>query len=815
MKRNMLMILALLLCSAGFLQAQILNESFEGTTFPPEGWTAIPSTEVNATKHWERIYREKDNHMSGKAYVEVITDSSEPAKEEWLITPEVEIPSEGVYSFQFKWYGQKVGFEKYCDLQIKVQENGNADWVTIWDINNDEQVEASGVVCPWKQWTVYTSDIDLSTWKGKKVKFAFYYTSAPKPLYDGAMYASGLIDIDDVKIDKYIAPVPVVSGTTSYKFENVYIGVRKQGILTLKNSGKDVLRITGISGLEETDFSTNLAIDAVALKSGEEMSYYVFYNPTMGGLGSVTLNIQTNGGNLDVVLSGSKTIIPEGYTLESFESGIMPPLGWTNSGWKISKTVAISGLYSAVSGILEQCTLTSPRLDLSGGNHKVVFDFIESYIDETGEAVPVNDFTLELKQDDGNWEEIWFAKDLIFQEIIRVSVDLNSTSNNCYLRWRYTGDFSGGFDSVISDIYFDDIVLPPLYKEGALLPAQNPVPKNGMINCSYTDIELSWEGVLFAEGYKLYVGTDQNNPISLVDGATLTETSYKTGVLAPNTTYYWKVIPYNETGEVTDVTVWSFTTMADQTISTFPYNMDFEGDTFPPLGWTVYGDGKGWNQNSYYPFNGKNSCSVFLNASQNQEASLQTSLIQLPTEEIVAAFWWAKNMPVNLEKQSDDSKLTGTDNGNDALYFEIKSADGEWTELAKTFEEKYWSQMVVSLKNYMGKQVWMRWRYAAQNGYSANAGAALDDFYLGNKGMVGIQEAFTGNISVYPTVATEVIYLEGVSLEMTALIYDLTGNVVLEVENTTQINVSSIPQGIYILSICQNNQIYNTRIIKK
>ena len=81
--------------------------------------------------------------------------------------------------------------------------------------------------------------------------------------------------------------------------------------------------------------------------------------------------------------------------------------------------------------------------------------------------------------------------------------------------------------------------------------------------------------------------------------------------------------------------------------------------------------------------------------------------------------------------------------------------------------------------------------------------------------MVGIQEAFTGNISVYPTVATEVIYLEGVSLEMTALIYDLTGNVVLEVENTTQINVSSIPQGIYILSICQNNQIYNTRIIKK
>lgn len=807
--------LLLVVLSLLSVKAQLLNEGFEGTTFPPEGWTAIPSKATNATRHWERIYKEKDCHLSGKAYVEVTTVSSEPEKEEWLITPEVQIPAEGVYSLQFKWYGQKVGFEKYCDLQIRIRENRNTNWITIWDINKDEQVEASGVVCPWKQWTVYTSDIDLSAWKGKKVQLAFYYTSAPKPLYDGTMYATGLIDIDDVKIDKYVAPVPVVSGTSSYKFENVYIGVRKQGVLTLKNSGGDILKVTGLSGLEGTDFSTNLTTDAVALKSGQEASYYVFYNPTTTGKGNETLNIQTNGGGLTVALSGTKTIIPEGYTLESFESGSMPPLGWTNQGWNISKTVAISGLYSAVSGILEQCTLTSPRLDLSGGNHKVIFDFIESYIDETGDAIPVNDFTLEFKQNDGNWEEIWFAKDLIFQEIIRVSVDLNSTSDNCYLRWRYTGDFSGGFDSVISDIYFDDVVLPPLYKEGALSPATNPDPANGTGDCRYTGVELSWEGVLFADGYKLSIGTDQNNPTSLVDGVTLTETSYQTGVLTPNTTYYWKVVPYDETGELTDVTVWKFTTMADQTISGFPYSQGFENSDVLPLGWTVYGDGKGWSPNSYYPFNGMNSCSVFLNTTQSQEASVQTPLIQLPAEEIVAAFWWAKNMPVNLEKQSKDSELKGIDNGNDVLFFEIMPNDGEWTELAKTFEEKYWAQAIVSLKDYAGKQVWIRWRYAARNGYVADAGAALDDFYLGEEGTVDIKETLAGTISVYPTITTGDVYLKGISQEMTAQICDLAGNVVLEVENTTKLNISNLPQGIYILSICQNNQLYTTRIIKK
>lgn len=796
-------------------KAQLLSEGFEGTTFPPEGWSAIPSTETNATHHWERIYKEKDSHLSGKAYVEVTTDSSEPEKEEWLITPEVQIPAEGMYSFQFKWYGQKMGFEKYCDLQIRVQENGSTNWVTVWDINNDEQVEASGVVSPWKQWTVYTSDIDLSAWKGKKVKMAFYYTSAPKPLYDGTLYATGLIDIDDVKIDKYVAPVPVVSGTTSYKFENVYIGVRKQGVVTLKNSGGDILKVTGISGLDGTDFSTTLTTDAVALKSGQEMAYYVFYNPTKTGKGNATLNIQTNGGALTVALSGTKTVIPEEYTLESFESGIMPPLGWTNSGWNISKTVAISGLYSAVSGILEQCTLTSPRLDLSGGNHKVVFDFIESYIDETGEAVPVNDFTLEFRQNDGKWEEIWFAKDLIFQEIIRVSVELNSTSDNCYLRWKYTGDFSGGFDSVISDIYFDDIVLPPLYKEGALSPATNPVPANGTGDCSYIGVRLSWEGVLFADGYKLYAGTDPNNPTSLVNGVTLTETSYQTTALAPNTTYYWKVVPYNENEEVTDAAIWNFTTMADQTITVFPYNMDFEGALFPALGWTVYGDGKGWTQNSYYPFNGSNSCSVFLNATQDQEASLQTPLIRLPAEETVAAFWWAKNMPVRLEKQTGNSNLSETTNDNDALFFEIKAVDGEWTELAKTFEEKYWTQAIVSLKDYVGKQVWMRWRYAAKNGYVADAGAALDDFYLGDGGTVNIKEATDGTISAYPTVTTGTVYLRGVSQEMTVQICDLAGNVILKAKNIAKIDISLLRQGVYILSICQNNRLYTTRIIKK
>ncbi len=811
MKKNILLAIALLLSSAGLTKAQLLNEGFEGEVFPPEGWTIIPTTTPGVTNHWERQSKNSGNELSGKAWIE-ITSNKEPAKEELIVTPELQLPSDEVYGLQFKWWAQKIGFDgNQCDFMIKVQEKGSSEWNTIWGIKNKEQVEASGVIFPWKQWTVYSPCIDLSAWKGKSVKFAFCYTSIDQATL-------GWIKLDDIIVDRYVAPTPEVSGSTSYIFENVYVGVKKQAVLTLKNSGKDVLKVTGISGLDGTDFSTSLATekDKIALRTDEEAKYYVFYNPTVTGKGSATLTIETNGGKLNVALSGTKTMLPEGYTLESFESGTMPPLGWTNTGWNLSKSIVISGDYSVSSGILEECTLTSPRLDLSAGNHKVIFDFIEDLIDETGTAVPVNDFTLELKVNDKGWEEIWFAKDLIFQEIIRVSVDLRANSNNCYLRWRYTGDFSGGFESIVSDIYFDDIVLPPLYKTGELLAASNPTPASGSQNMEYAGITLTWEGVLFADGYKLYIGTDENNPTSLVNGEALTETSYATGALTPATTYYWKVVPFNASTEVSDVPVWSFTTMADQTITTFPYSMNFDDCTTSlPLGWTAAGDGKGWNVNEYSPFEGKNSCSVFINTSTRGEATLQTPLIQLPEDRFIAAFWWAKNMPIRLKKQTEGDQPKGEDNGNDILTFEIKEVDGEWTELARTFEEEYWTQAIISLDKYANKKVWLRWKYAAENGYAAEAGGSLDNFYIGEEGGLNIRNMQGDQIDIRPVVTKTTIYIEGAAPDMNAILYDIAGNAVRKVTNTDRINIASLPKGMYILSVHQDNRVYNTRIIKK
>ncbi|MDD4309333.1 MAG: hypothetical protein PHO32_03055 [Candidatus Cloacimonetes bacterium] len=86
-------------------------------------------------------------------------------------------------------------------------------------------------------------------------------------------------------------------------------------------------------------------------------------------------------------------------------------------------------------------------------------------------------------------------------------------------------------------------------------------------------------------GYRLWLGT--NNPPSNIAAAfILTEANYTPlTYLDYGTTYYWRIVPFNDLGPAVDCPVWSFTTVADPSISEFPYTETFDG-AFNPIGWT-------------------------------------------------------------------------------------------------------------------------------------------------------------------------------------------------------------------------------------
>ena len=275
------------------------------------------------------------------------------------------------------------------------------------------------------------------------------------------------------------------------------------------------LTVRGISGLEGTDFSTTLDPATVSLKRGEEVEYRINYNPTVEGARSTVMKIHTNGGTLSVNLSGTKVMLEEGYTLESFEGDIFPPAGWSrNEGWRTIEGIATSGVKSVTVGGMTTCDIVSPRLDLSAGNGKVKFDYIETtgeeYIDDSFH--PTTYFICYYKKgSDTDWTELWCSlDDSRYNEWVQKEIEIKDQNGNfvvsddVYLRWTYEFEIGdGGLDNmVVTDIYFDNVVLPKLYGAGDLpLAITTPSPVNGAVDVDYARLTLSWEPALFAEGY--------------------------------------------------------------------------------------------------------------------------------------------------------------------------------------------------------------------------------------------------------------------------------------------------------------------------
>jgi PKD repeat protein len=84
-------------------------------------------------------------------------------------------------------------------------------------------------------------------------------------------------------------------------------------------------------------------------------------------------------------------------------------------------------------------------------------------------------------------------------------------------------------------------------------------PANGTSGIPRT-ADLDWDAATDATGYILYFGTN-NPPTNIENGTDLGNvTSYNPATLNYNTTYYWRVVPYNANGSASGCSLWSFTT---------------------------------------------------------------------------------------------------------------------------------------------------------------------------------------------------------------------------------------------------------------
>ena len=815
-------VLTLLACSAATAaETVLLYEDFEDKLFPAEGWEVIDNhtEEFNETYGMWKLYtNETTGRLAGYSSIEVQTSYNETAKDEWVVTPELTIDSEN-YNLSFMWYAQKDGAEKgYYTFQVKVSADNGNTWEVLWDCMNQNDVENSFVDWPWKAWTKYTSTVSLAAYNGKNIKIAFYYASAP---ING--YNSGRVELDNIKVStEEVVVTPIPNGTNSYKFENCYLDIAaKSDLLTLTNIGNGSLEITAINGLEGTDFSTTLATGA-SLRNGEELGYYVLYTPTMEGARNAVMKIETNGGEFEVALSGSKIMLEDGYTLESFEGTDACPAGWTNTGWKQSSYTVKQGEKSVCNSILQNCFLYSPRLDLSSGNHFIVFDYYEEFDDDGGLLVPENFMALDIKVDNADeWTEIWYTETATYNTWVRDTIDLSQyTSDNVRLRWSYQAtDWSAGFETVASDIYVDNIVLPPLYgATGLPSAAENPFPADGATDCSCDILTLSWNSVLFATAYDLTVKSGENTVITVND---LTETAYTltADMLAPATTYTWTVTPHNSVGTAQNVPTWSFTTMEDQTIRQFPYFYGFEEEPYPALGWQLLGDGTNWKRSEISPYEGKYTAFVYQPSNRDGlQSILQSAPVAIPADEkeYILEFVWGKERPISLSSLPEGSDYVAPEPNadGDTLYCEVSLVGSNvWNVLDYTVEEIYWQKPTISLKDYAGKTVLFRWRYYAESGSRSEA-ASVDNIFISEKGQSGLTSYTRANsINIYPNPATHIVTINAQGNSVTS-VYSISGEEVMR-STEKHLSVESLPTGVYIVKVFVDNDSFTTRFIKR
>lgn len=141
------------------------------------------------------------------------------------------------------------------------------------------------------------------------------------------------------------------------------------------------------------------------------------------------------------------------------------------------------------------------------------------------------------------------------------------------------------------------------------------------------------------------------DPVTYIENNLVTTaTSYSPAALLDyNTTYYWRVIPHNSFGDAIACPAWSFTTMADPSITAFPWTESFDGASFPPTSnWKRFGGelldpinlvgGSMWDQDDWLNIAANPDQAAAINIWGNINGWLISPLLNVPDESYALTF---------------------------------------------------------------------------------------------------------------------------------------------------------------------------------
>ncbi|MCH8569156.1 MAG: choice-of-anchor J domain-containing protein [Balneolales bacterium] len=390
------------------------------------------------------------------------------------------------------------------------------------------------------------------------------------------------------------------------------------------------------------------------------------------------------------------------WQFDSFRAGVNPPM---------SGNVAFADSDALGSGNHLQARLTtSPITTNNAAAVTLTFDHVYRHLGSQIGSVRVS-------TDDGvTWETVTtyssnqgsstgFGDNIVLNPVT-ASIDLSP--------------FVGGEDEFLLQFEFDDangfnwywaidnvVVFEPSPEPSpAVLVSPADEEENVSINAT-----LSWSAGagITPDEYDIYFGTSPTPP--LVN--TVAGTSWDTPELEYETTYYWNIVAKNDAGTADPTPTRSFTTIADPTISTFPFTEDFEGTTFPPAGW-LRNDVAGpviWTRSTAQNNTPSGSASAFSTwNAQSTDNYLITPQISSGTSDLFLKFFVRKQFAGSFPPDNLEIRLSTTDTNPDSFTELLEVID------IANLPASTWLEYTISLIDFSGEDFYLAFRHQQTDG---------------------------------------------------------------------------------------------------
>ena len=511
---------------------------------------------------------------------------------------------------------------------------------------------------------------------------------------------------------------------------------------------------------------------------------------------------------------------------EGFESGI--PDDWTiinngsTEGW-VQNTAPSGGALegTAVASILYNSStahddyLITPAIAVSVGvNESLAFNvksrssaFLEAYevlLSTTNPSESEFTVVLQASSDAPNsWTNIKFDLSAYDGQTVYVAIRATDTDR---------------FELFVDNVYSGIELFAP---ECATTPSPSVAETDVQINTATASINIGWEAPASGSeptGYEIFWGETSGSLTSL---GTTVETAVSITNVNYNTLYYWMVVPYNDGGSSEGCEEWSFTTVSMPSL-----------DYLNPF--TIY-PGSGWSEATGPINEPSGTTSNFVDddfgndtAHENGKSakiniygtSVDEYLITPKFDLSGGTYYLNADLALTIWNTSTSSSL----DPDDYLALLVTQDDGAtWTELARWDENSTLTPEgdpmdEITLSGYNDETYFAFYAFSDTTGVDNDL--FIDNFQITATSLsdtAGVEDESLVTLNIYPNPAIDVLNISSQSIINTVEIFNVLGQkvITMQVEDTsTEINVSNLNAGIYLIKYEINNSTSTKKFVK-